>query len=75
MIKKLSGVFFMLVAGGAAAQSPGPQMADAMRQDGKIYVVISVIAIIFISLAAFLVYLERKVARLEKKSDNIRKTI
>jgi uncharacterized transporter YbjL len=44
----------------------GPAMADDFRSDGKIYVVISVIALIFISLSVFLVYLERKVSKLEK---------
>jgi uncharacterized iron-regulated membrane protein len=42
------------------------QMADTFRDDGKIYVVIAVIGLIFFSIVAFLIYLERKVARLEK---------
>lgn len=44
-----------------------PQMADTFREDGKIYVVIAVIALIFLSLAAFLVYIERKLKRMEDR--------
>ena len=44
-----------------------PQMADLFREEGKIYVVLSVIGIIFLCLVAFLIYIERKVKRLEDK--------
>jgi len=49
------------------AEAQSAEMADQFRSDGKIYVVISVIALIFISLVAFLIYLERKVSRIEKE--------
>lgn len=45
-------------------------MADRMRSDGKIYVVIAVIAVVFLCLLAFLIYLERKLNRLEKRVRN-----
>jgi surface polysaccharide O-acyltransferase-like enzyme len=51
----------------ASAQDNGPQMADGMRADGKIYVVIGVLSIVFISLIVFLILQERKIARLEKQ--------
>lgn len=44
-----------------------PQMADTMRSNGKIYVVISVIALIFLSLVYFLVRMDKKVKKLEDK--------
>jgi hypothetical protein len=44
-----------------------PQMADVLRENGKIYVVIGVISIIFLCLVVFLVYLERKLKKLEEK--------
>ncbi len=44
-----------------------PQMADALRENGKIYVVIAVIGIVFLCLVVFLVYLERKLKKLEEK--------
>ena len=45
----------------------GPQMADGMRSDGKIYVVIAVISIIFMCLIGYLVYIDIKLRKLENK--------
>ena len=42
-------------------------MADALRNDGKIYVVISVIVLIFLALAGFIVALDRRITKLENK--------
>ncbi|MCW3076222.1 MAG: hypothetical protein JWO32_831, partial [Bacteroidetes bacterium] len=44
-----------------------PQMADTFRQEGKIYVVITVIAMVFTALVIFLVILDRKIKKLEEK--------
>ena len=46
--------------------SAEPQMADAFRSEGKIYVVITVISIIFICLIGYLVYIDLKLRKLEK---------
>ena len=43
-----------------------PVMADSFRADGKIYVVVAVISIVFIGLAIWLFRLDRKISRLEK---------
>jgi len=48
------------------AQNNKPQMAEQFREQGKIYVVIAVIGIIFLSIVLFLLYLERKLNRIEK---------
>ncbi|MCR9153812.1 MAG: CcmD family protein [Bacteroidetes bacterium] len=50
-----------------AAQMPAVEMADTFRQDGKIYVVISIMAIILLGIAAYLFALDRKIGKLEKK--------
>ncbi len=51
------------------AQDAAPvEMADAFRSDGKIYVVISVISIIFICLIGYLIYIDMKLRKLEKKN-------
>lgn len=72
MNKKFLGLLLICVSLISQAQElvsvSEPQMADKLREDGKIYVVISVIAIIFLSLVAFLVYIERKVKNLEEKT-------
>ena len=66
MIKRLPILLSALLPFAAAAQKE-PEMAEQLRSDGKIYVVIAVIALICISLGAFLVYLERRVSKLEKE--------
>lgn len=43
------------------------EASDFMRSVGKIYVVVAVIAIIFVLLAAYLVYLDRKLTKLENQ--------
>jgi CcmD family protein len=56
------GSFFMSQL--ATAQ---PEMADTMRSEGKIYVVVAILLIIFGGLIGYLVMLDRKVTRIEKK--------
>ncbi|WP_205711120.1 CcmD family protein [Hymenobacter sp. HDW8] len=54
--------------GQAVAQTANtPEMADALRQSGKIYVVVAVILIVVIGLIGYLISLDRKVSRLEKE--------
>lgn len=44
------------------------EMATGFRSEGKIYVVILVMLVIFLGLALFLFLLDRRVSKLEKKS-------
>ena len=41
-------------------------MADQMRADGKIWVVVAVIGVLFAGIIGFLVSIDRKVSKLEK---------
>jgi CcmD family protein len=50
-----------------AQEMTSPEMADGMRSEGKIYVVVAILVIIFAGLIAYLVALDRKLTRLEKK--------
>ena len=43
------------------------QMADTMRAEGKIYVVVAIILVIFLGLIAYLIYTDRKISKLEKR--------
>jgi uncharacterized membrane protein len=43
------------------------EMADVMRSNGKIYVVVGIILIVLIGLITYLFLLDRKITRLEKK--------
>lgn len=46
------------------------QENDFMRSIGKMYVVVAVIAAIFIGIVIFLIYLDRKLTRLENQINN-----
>ena len=68
MIRNILGFLLIFCSIALNAQeNQGPNMADTFRNDGKIYVVISVISIIFFSIVLFLIYLERKIKRIEDK--------
>ena len=43
------------------------EMADILRQSGKIYVVIAVLSMIFIALSIYLFIQDKKLQELEKK--------
>ena len=43
------------------------EMADSMRSNGKIYVVVAVVLVILVGLIVYLVGLDRKISRLEKE--------
>jgi hypothetical protein len=51
----------------AQTMNAEPAMADTFRSDGKIYVVIAVLSIIFLCMMSYLVYLDIKLKKLEKK--------
>ena len=67
----LSLLFFLLFASATAfAQAPGPdapEMADGLRQSGKIYVVVAAVVIIVAGLLFYLISLDRKVSKLERE--------
>ena len=43
------------------------EMADTLRSEGKIYVVVAIMLVIFVGLIGYLFRMDRKVSRLEKK--------
>lgn len=45
-----------------------PEMADAMRANGKIYVVVAVCLIILAGLFLFMLRIDKKITRLEKET-------
>ena len=50
------------------AQDQSVQMADTLRQEGKIYVVVACIFVIVGGLVLFLIRIDGKLSRLEKES-------
>ena len=69
MIKKITALltFCLVFATSAMAQMPEVEMADSLRQSGKIYVVVVIISIIFLGVVAYLINLDRKISKLEKE--------
>ena len=56
----------LLFSFGCLAQSSEIEMADTLRSNGKIYVVLLTVLIVLIGLFLFLLYLDRKISNLEK---------
>jgi CcmD family protein len=69
MIKRILLALTLLISNlvlFAQDNSGGVEMADTFRQNGKIYVVVAVILIIFAGIIIYLVRLDRKISKLEK---------
>ncbi len=64
MIKKILLLLFLFSCSNVFGQV---EMADTMRSNGKIYVVVAVACIVFAVITVYLILIDRKVTRLEKK--------
>ena len=65
MKKLISLIVLLMLSTTTFAQTNEPQMADAMRSDGKIYVVVLVLSVVFACLATYLIIIDRKLKKLE----------
>jgi len=65
-VKQILTTIFLLLMTASAAQAE-TEMADTMRSNGKIYVVVTVLATIFAGLFVYLIMLDRKISKLEKE--------
>lgn len=50
-----------------AQDTEGVEMADGLRSSGKIYVVVMVVAVIFIGLAFYLFSIDNRLKKIEKQ--------
>ena len=66
MKKLISALFFFLCSLFSFAQEQ-VEMADGLRADGKIYVVVAVLVTILLGIILFLIMIDRKVSDIEKK--------
>ena len=65
--KKISSLLaLLLVSLIGSAQDKKVEMADLMRSNGRIYVVVAVVLTILIGLILYVVRLDRKISKLEK---------
>ena len=70
-MKKLKLVFFLmafLLASHVNFAQDNTEMADTMRSNGRIYVVVAVVLVILLGLILYLIRLDRKITKLEKET-------
>ena len=76
-MKKIVAFLLMLISFAAQAQEKiavtaadysnnEVEMADVMRSEGKIYVLVGIIVLIFIGLLIYVIQTDRRVSKLEK---------
>ena len=71
MTKKIILLVFLFATLLTSAQEASePQMADGMRAEGKIYVVIAVMLTIFVCVVLYLLRIDKKVKKLEDDLKN-----
>ncbi|SOD14957.1 CcmD family protein [Pedobacter xixiisoli] len=69
-MKKLLTILILLFSSlNLLAQNNDIEMADRLREDGKIYIVVICIVIILFGLLIYLFLLDKRLKLLEKKSD------
>ena len=69
-LQRFTGFFLLTllsITTAFAQSAEAPEMADALRANGKIYVVVAVVAIIVTGLLLYLITLDRKVSKLEQQ--------
>ena len=74
-MNRLKSIFCLLasvlfISGNVIAQTAANEavpMADKLRADGKIWVVVAVIAVVFVGIAINMLRLESKVGKIEKE--------
>ena len=64
----LTGLLLLTVINQAQTGGNKVEMADTMRSNGRIYVVVAVVVVILLGLVLYLVRLDKKITRLEKEN-------
>lgn len=69
-MRKIIALFTLLLFSFSTfAQTEQPEMADAMRSNGKIYVVVVVCLVILLGLVGYVIRIDRRLSKLEQKKD------
>jgi CcmD family protein len=69
-LKKIVFLFVLLLASVLTfAQDKKTEMADTMRSNGRIYVVVAVVVTILAGLILYIIRIDRKLSKLEKNAD------
>lgn len=65
MMKKTTYTLFILFLSFSASFAQAPEMATRLRADGKIYMVVAVMLVIFLGVAGYLFSLDRRIRKIE----------
>jgi hypothetical protein len=70
-MKKIINLMFLLTAllNSQAAFAQDAEMADGMRANGKIYVVVGIILVVLVGLVVYLFMIDKKLTRIEDQLD------
>lgn len=68
MKKILTSIILMLLTVQLFAQDNDVEMADTLRSNGKIYVVVACIVIILVGLLAYLFSIDKRLKKIEKEN-------
>lgn len=69
MIRYILTVLFSILFS-AIAFAQDVEMAEGLRSEGKIYIVVGVLLIIFAGIVFYLINIDKKVSKLEKEISN-----
>lgn len=64
--KKITFLFLLVLSSSVAFAQDKVEMADTMRSNGRIYVLVAVVVTILIGLLLYVFRIDRKLSRLEK---------
>ncbi len=69
-LKKITFLFTVIIsiAQTALAQTNNAEMADVMRSNGKIYVVVAVCLIILFGLIAYVIRIDKRISKMEQQN-------
>lgn len=68
--KKILTVMFSVLFFVANAQEREVEMADAMRSNGSIYVVVAVLSVVLAGILVYVISTDKKISRIEKDLEN-----
>ena len=71
--KRIKLIAAIIIAALFSKNAEAADMADALRNDGKIWVVVTVVVIILLGLFIFLFSIDRKVSSIEKQLNQDKK--
>lgn len=69
-MKRLLSFLILTITSTLVSAQDRVEMADTMRSEGKIYVVVGILLIILFGLIGYLILLDRKISKVEKQLDS-----